>query len=321
MKIILDSQNSKKPHAKCKGICLYWILTLRNDHIWLGICCRNQGTHYSHNQRISVMMVRLLTTMAVCALFYGRSKGNTVGDISLLFYESIMGFIPMFILEKLIKDRTPTSNEFEKHKNYDEKEKHLSKLQDIKDQLKQIYNNSLLSPRQTNRESRVSSIFSFMSRSRKSTKEKSINLNRDSQINSEANPPAAARVRSRSVSREEQSHPQSQSPSPIEINDQIVIQDAGSNPVAAPMSMSDATSNASLTNQHVSNTYTATLTAGGPMAGEREQGGAAGIAIPPAIDERERVDSSGLPTALPDQLPVIPPNRRTTEVLQGHLER
>lgn len=84
MKIILDSQHSKHPSAKCKGICQYWILTLRNDHIWIGklcyiyyvcclhfcyvrlllvlkikgICCRNQGTHYSHNQRISVLMVR-----------------------------------------------------------------------------------------------------------------------------------------------------------------------------------------------------------------------------------------------------------------------
>lgn len=42
-----------------------WKIKLRTDHMWLGICFRSAGTSYTTFQRISVMMVRLLTTMAV----------------------------------------------------------------------------------------------------------------------------------------------------------------------------------------------------------------------------------------------------------------
>lgn len=68
-------------YSKLKRIFYLWILGLKNEHLWLGICCRGSGTAYSPTQRISVMMVRLLTTMAVSALFYGQSKGSTVGDM------------------------------------------------------------------------------------------------------------------------------------------------------------------------------------------------------------------------------------------------
>ena len=58
-------------------------INMMNDHIWLGICCRHHGTSYTHTQRIAILMVRLLTSMAVAALFDARAKDSTIGDISL----------------------------------------------------------------------------------------------------------------------------------------------------------------------------------------------------------------------------------------------
>ena len=64
-----------------------YLISLKDDHIWLGICCRHHGTSYSANERIAVMMVRLLTTFAVGALFFGESKDSAIGDITLSLYE------------------------------------------------------------------------------------------------------------------------------------------------------------------------------------------------------------------------------------------
>ena len=36
---------------------ILWKLNLQNDHLWLGICCRDHGTHYTHMERICIMMV------------------------------------------------------------------------------------------------------------------------------------------------------------------------------------------------------------------------------------------------------------------------
>ena len=63
--------------------CHLYQINLRNEHLWLGICFRDYGTHFTHSQRILILMVRLLTTLAVSALFYGKAKNSTVGDISL----------------------------------------------------------------------------------------------------------------------------------------------------------------------------------------------------------------------------------------------
>ena len=87
-------------------------IKLRNDHLWLGICCRHYGTHYTDKQRIAVMMVRFLTTLAVSALFYGQAKDTTIGDFSLSLYESLLGFIPMFITSKCIKENKPSQQHF-----------------------------------------------------------------------------------------------------------------------------------------------------------------------------------------------------------------
>ena len=56
------------------------------------------------------MMVRLLTTFAVSALFYGSQSNSVIGDFSLVLYESLLGFIPMFVLVKCIKERKPREN-------------------------------------------------------------------------------------------------------------------------------------------------------------------------------------------------------------------
>ena len=85
------------------------------------ICFRNHGTAFTHSQRISVLMIRLLTSMAVGALFYGQSGKNVIGDISLTLYESLFSFIPVFILQQLIKRRRSSSKQIiESYKSKDE---------------------------------------------------------------------------------------------------------------------------------------------------------------------------------------------------------
>ena len=83
------------------------------DHLWLGICFRQYGTNYNCRQRVAMMMIRLLTTFAVTSLFYGIDKGSTIGDWSLSFYESMLGFIPLFLIEKCIRSRKPTPEEID----------------------------------------------------------------------------------------------------------------------------------------------------------------------------------------------------------------
>ena len=58
-------------------------INMRNEHLFLGICFRDYGTSYTHSQRIAILMVRVLTSLGVSALFFGRAKNTTVGDISL----------------------------------------------------------------------------------------------------------------------------------------------------------------------------------------------------------------------------------------------
>ena len=62
-----------------------------------------------------MMMLRLLNTMAIAAVFYGSSNGTFIGDISLSFIESLLGFIPMFALKMLIVRRRPTTKEIKKY--------------------------------------------------------------------------------------------------------------------------------------------------------------------------------------------------------------
>ena len=54
--------------------------------------------------------------MSVAALFYGQVKHSNVGDMSLALYESLLGFIPVYILAKLVKEHKPEElkHDFEK---------------------------------------------------------------------------------------------------------------------------------------------------------------------------------------------------------------
>ena len=94
-----------------------WRISMRNDHVWYGICCRNKGTSFTNKQRILMMMLRLLTTMAVSSVFYGSSNETIVGEITLALYESLLGFIPIFVLKRIIVRRRPTSKELEEYRS------------------------------------------------------------------------------------------------------------------------------------------------------------------------------------------------------------
>lgn len=60
----IEIAQQKHISVLCKVYHL-WKIKLRTDHLWFGICCRAGGTSYTTFERISVMCVRLLTTMAV----------------------------------------------------------------------------------------------------------------------------------------------------------------------------------------------------------------------------------------------------------------
>ena len=80
-----------------------FLINLRNARLWLGVCVRD----YTYIQRISILMVRLLTSIAIAALFFGRSKDTVIGDISLTFFESVLGFVPMFLIQRFITKYKP----------------------------------------------------------------------------------------------------------------------------------------------------------------------------------------------------------------------
>lgn len=60
---------------------------------------RDNGTHYTHSKRIAILMVRLLTTLGVAALFYGKAKDTTIGDFTLSYEIKIprQRFTPSFL--------------------------------------------------------------------------------------------------------------------------------------------------------------------------------------------------------------------------------
>ena len=97
-------KDDEMKHARAPYIIKLWHLwriSMRNDHVWYGICCRNKGTSFTNKQRIFMMMLRLSTTMAVSSLFYGSSTDTIVGEITLALYESLLGFIPIFCIKNL----------------------------------------------------------------------------------------------------------------------------------------------------------------------------------------------------------------------------
>ena len=49
--------------------------------------------------------------MAVAAIFFGVSQDSTIGDLSLIFIESMLGFIPMKFIQDFMKQYTPSQLE------------------------------------------------------------------------------------------------------------------------------------------------------------------------------------------------------------------
>ena len=45
-----------------------WLLGMRNDHIWCGLCFRDYGTNFGQGERIAMIMLKFLTSAAVAAL-------------------------------------------------------------------------------------------------------------------------------------------------------------------------------------------------------------------------------------------------------------
>ena len=78
LRLVSDPKFKNKSY--CSKVFILWKIFVCNDHLWFGICCRHNGTFFTHNQRISVLMVRLLTTMA------GIVFTVCVCDIFILFF-------------------------------------------------------------------------------------------------------------------------------------------------------------------------------------------------------------------------------------------
>ena len=107
---------------------------MKNDHLWFGVCFRDYGTNYSGTQRILVMMVRFLTTMSVAAIFHGVRQDSTIGDLTLAFIESMLGFIPMKFIEDFMKQFKPSKIDIDMFKINKTKldSKHVQKLEEIR---------------------------------------------------------------------------------------------------------------------------------------------------------------------------------------------
>ena len=77
-----------------KKLGYLWCSSLRNEHIYLSLCCRDFGTNFTTTQRLCVLMIRLLITMSLSALYYGYNRtqsGTIVRSWTLIFWESLFG--------------------------------------------------------------------------------------------------------------------------------------------------------------------------------------------------------------------------------------
>ena len=73
-------------------------IALLNDHVWFGICFRHNGTSFTDTQRFIILLIRLLTLLAVAALFYGREQETFIGDISLSSVCSLFILLLLYLL-------------------------------------------------------------------------------------------------------------------------------------------------------------------------------------------------------------------------------
>lgn len=91
----------------CVKILKVWKIYLRNNHLWMGICCRDYGTNFTSTQRVFILSVKMSSMMAAAALFYGYAATSDVQDWMTIFYQSLCGFIVYYFLKFLIIERVP----------------------------------------------------------------------------------------------------------------------------------------------------------------------------------------------------------------------
>lgn len=81
--VIIHNIYNKSDVHLIQQIGLLWWISIKNDNILFGICFRNFGTNYTTTQRLSLLMVRILISMAASAIFFGVSRDSIVGDWTL----------------------------------------------------------------------------------------------------------------------------------------------------------------------------------------------------------------------------------------------
>ena len=82
-----------------------WIIALRNDHDIFSLCLRNPGSGMTDKQRVSLLITKIFTIMAVHAFFYGQGKSNQsgIGDYTNLFWISFFCTLPPLVFMTLFK--------------------------------------------------------------------------------------------------------------------------------------------------------------------------------------------------------------------------
>ena len=85
-----------------------WLFVMQNNHAWFGICCRYRGTNYTSKERISILMLRMLISMSVGAVFYGSANTESrVNPYVVGFIESLVGWLPVYMISYCIKKSLP----------------------------------------------------------------------------------------------------------------------------------------------------------------------------------------------------------------------
>ena len=105
-----DDKILKDPNlSKCEKIIRLSMIAIMNDHPYFLLCCRDPGNGITLKQIILVLLLRILTMMAVNAVFYGNSQKSALGDAYIAILGGIMSFIPPLVVKNLFQSYVPIS--------------------------------------------------------------------------------------------------------------------------------------------------------------------------------------------------------------------
>ena len=80
-----------------------WLISLKNDHSFFGICCRGKGTNLNIIYRGLILMCKVLLTSSIMALFYPFNYDTTeFGDWSIVFLESFLTSIVIMLYIEIL---------------------------------------------------------------------------------------------------------------------------------------------------------------------------------------------------------------------------